>query len=61
MGEVSGLNCPGCGHLAVFLVGDRQAFCGNDDCVVLTWDPAKTVAELEANMHEIDLRGGRNG
>jgi len=29
--------------------------------VVLTWDPAKTVAELEANMHEIDLRGGRNG
>jgi hypothetical protein len=61
MSEAAGLNCPRCGRLAVFLIGDRQAFCGNDDCSILMWDPSKTAAENEADMQVIDLRGGANG
>lgn len=61
MDEVAGLHCPRCGHLAVFLIGEQQAFCGNDDCSILMWDPSKTVAQNEADMHEIDLRGHVDG
>ena len=52
----AGLYCPGCGELAVFTISDQQAFCGNDDCAILMWDPAKTAAELAADMQVIDLR-----
>ena len=55
--ESAGLNCPGCGHLTVFVISGSQAFCGNDDCAILMWDPAKTIDELAADLKVIDLRG----
>ena len=57
MSEPTGPLCPGCGWLPVMvLAGGRQAFCGNDDCTILTWDPSKTITELMADMQVIDLR-----
>ena len=53
-----GLNCPWCGEPPVMLFGGgTQAFCGTDDCACLTWDPAKTLAELNADARVVDLRG----
>jgi hypothetical protein len=49
-------NCPRCSQPPALLLDDgRQAFCGNTACVVLTWNPTETVAELEANMKEVEL------
>jgi len=57
MGEPSGLRCPGCGEPPVLLMGGgTQAFCGTDDCPWWTWDPTKTLAELNANAQTVDLR-----
>lgn len=57
-GQPIGLNCPGCGEPPELLIGDRQAFCGNDDCRLLMWDPAKTLDEmLDEGVHEVDMRG----
>jgi hypothetical protein len=55
--EPVGLNCPGCGELPVMVFGGTQAWCGNGDCAILTWDPTKTAAELAADTKVIDLRG----
>lgn len=30
-----------------------QAFCGTDECDVLTWNPTQTVAEFEANARPV--------
>ena len=58
MGDPVGLNCPGCGQPPVWLFGGgHQAFCGSDDCPWFTWDPAKTLAELNASANVIDLGG----
>jgi hypothetical protein len=51
-----GLNCPGCGEPPLWLMGDgTQAWCGTDDCPILTWNPSKTLAELNADSKAIDL------
>lgn len=51
-----GVRCPGCGQPAeLVLVGGGQAFCGNEDCHVFSWDPAKTLAELADDMQQIEL------
>lgn len=56
-GAPVGLSCPGCGSPPEFLFGDgHQAFCGTDECPWLTWDPALTLAELNASAKTIDLR-----
>ena len=56
--DPTGLACPGCGKPPMFLFGGgHQAFCGSDDCRVLTWDPAQTVAEFYASAKITDLRG----
>lgn len=40
--------CPLCGEPPVFLLGGgTQAFCGNDDCTLLTWNPS---VSLDANL-----------
>ena len=31
--------CPRCGEPAHLLIGDTQAFCGNESCNVLMWNP----------------------
>ena len=36
--------CPLCGQLPMFvLVGAVQAFCGNDDCDLILWNPSETL------------------
>jgi len=57
-GAQVGLKCPGCGEPPVFLFGGgTQAWCGTDDCPILTWNPALTLAQLNAGGKVIDLRG----
>lgn len=58
--EPIGLHCPECGQPPRFVIaGGGQAFCGNDACRILMWDPAQTRAEMLAKgIREIDLRGG---
>ena len=31
--------CPRCREPAVLLIGGTQAFCGNESCSVLMWNP----------------------
>lgn len=58
MSKPVGLNCPGCGEPLVFLFGGgTQAFCQTDDCPWFTWDPTKSLAELNAAAKTIDLHG----
>lgn len=35
-----------------------QAWCGNEDCAVLAWDPAMTLTELAANVQQVRRREG---
>jgi hypothetical protein len=50
----AGLICPGCEQTALAVIGYQQALCGNDECPVLIWNPAKTLVELMADIHRID-------
>jgi hypothetical protein len=51
-----GLHCPGCGqHATMMITGGCQAFCSNDDCKILMWDPAQSVNEMAPKLHVIDL------
>ena len=57
--------CPLCSHLPMItLGGGTQAFCGNDSCEILTWDPSKSVDDnlTDVNFVEFNFRGdGREG
>ncbi len=58
LGEPVGLHCPGCGRPPIWVFGGgSQAWCGTDDCPILTWNPRLTLAELNAGAKMIDLRG----
>lgn len=46
-------SCPGCGQPPKFQLGD-QAFCGNDGCHVLMWNPTMTLDQLAADVQLID-------
>lgn len=63
MSEPQGLTCPGCGSPPRILLTD-QAFCGNDDCHVMMWNPNKTLDELAADA-KFDVQlpdfGGSDG
>lgn len=37
--------CPLCGAPPALVVGDSQAFCGNDQCRAMNWELLKTAAE----------------
>ena len=43
MAEILTPHCPFCHQLPEFTVGGTQAFCGNDGCELLCWDPTKTL------------------
>jgi ribosomal protein S27AE len=45
--------CPWCGQLP-FLGLDSQAFCGNNACAAITWNPRLTARELIENAHRIE-------
>ena len=47
MTEVLTPGCPLCGQPPRFTVGDSQAFCGNDDCTLILWNP---LASLDDNL-----------
>lgn len=52
-----GLSCPLCSEPPMWLLGGgRQAWCGNEDCKVITWNPTLTTDELINNLNFIDLR-----
>jgi hypothetical protein len=56
MSDPQGYLCPGCGQVAdLVLVGGGQAFCGNDECHVFCWNPAKSLTELFGNMEQVEL------
>jgi hypothetical protein len=57
-----GLNCPWCGQHPSLIVGENIAFCGNDDCKLLKWDPRQTRADMEASgIHWLSLTGTSPG
>ena len=48
MAEILTPRCPLCDQPpAIMLPGATQAFCGNDDCTLLCWNP---FASLDANL-----------
>lgn len=49
-----GLLCPGCLKPAAFRIVGQQAFCGNDDCKVLAWEPDMDASQF-ANSITVDL------
>jgi len=49
-------DCPLCGQPPFMMLGGgTQAFCGNDDCKTLTWNPAKSVDEFLLDVSFIEL------
>lgn len=48
--------CPQCGHLPMMVLGGgTQAFCGNEDCSTLTWNPSHSLDENLLNTNFIRL------
>jgi hypothetical protein len=50
--------CPACDQPPIMRLADDQAFCGNDDCHVLIWNPLKDLAGNLAGANWVDLEGG---
>ncbi len=49
-------DCPICGHPPFFVLhGCVQAFCGNEDCAVMCWNPSRTQAENLADVTEHEV------
>lgn len=62
MSEPVGFNCPSCGSPRQSFGGieafmGTQAFCPNDACRIVTWDPEKTLDENLDDFGTIDLGG----
>lgn len=62
-GEPVGLKCPSCGSprqtfdgLEAFMA--TQAFCPNDACRIVAWDPTRSLDENLDGYGTIDLGGG---
>lgn len=47
-GLIRTVRCPMCGNLPDLVLGPTQAFCGNDGCRVLQFDPSMDPAEQVA-------------
>ncbi|HEY2088624.1 MAG TPA: hypothetical protein VGH54_21715 [Mycobacterium sp.] len=52
--------CPLCGKPPLFAFGTEQAFCGNDDCTLILWNPSVTLDEnlLDAGVVRLPGEGG---
>ena len=46
--------CPVCSRPPIFVLAGTQAFCGNDECRVLMWDPSKDRDDLLAKEDRIE-------
>jgi len=53
--EKAGSRCPGCQQEGLVLPGAGQAFCRNEECHMVTWNPQKTLTELHAELNLIEL------
>ncbi len=50
-------DCPLCGDPPFMtLAGEVQAFCGNEACEVMCWNPSKTRAENLADAGKVEFR-----
>lgn len=59
--DVLSPTCPVCGEgPAMVLPAGTQAFCGNEACDVLMWDPTQSDAQVHGGT-EIDLRRNTDG
>jgi hypothetical protein len=49
--------CPGCGSppMALSIPLDGQAFCPNEDCHVLMWNPNESLEQAFATVTYVDL------
>lgn len=54
MTNIRAFRCPGCGTLPALKL-DAQYWCGNDECLVLTWDPTQDPAKFKATAKTISL------
>lgn len=60
MGEIKSPVCPMCGEMP--MLGWTQAFCGNGNCPVFTWNPHDTPEEFRRTARQIEIRpGGESG
>jgi hypothetical protein len=58
-GEVATPTCPRCGSAPAIVLGNvTQAFCGNEDCDVLTWNPRESVEYFERTARPVRLQRG---
>lgn len=55
---VRALRCPVCKELPAAMT-DEQCFCGNEECEVLSWNPADDPATFMARTKTIDLSGSK--
>lgn len=56
MADILTPRCPVCDEEPMMVMGGgTQAFCGTDDCQVLTWDPSKSRAHFFATAKRVDL------
>jgi hypothetical protein len=54
--------CPLCDREPMMMLGGgTQAFCGNDDCRLLTWDPTKSADANLANASVADWEPTEGG
>jgi hypothetical protein len=47
--------CPRCGSAPQLALSAIQAFCGNDACTVLMWNPSVSPAQNEALLIDVEL------
>jgi hypothetical protein len=47
--DVACPNCPVCGQAPALVISGSQAFCANDDCRTLMWDPTQAADVQLAN------------
>jgi hypothetical protein len=55
MSDVLAPRCPGCDMPPALQLGDSQAFCGNEECRVFTWNPLDPPERFKATAVAIDL------
>lgn len=58
--EILTPGCPLCGKPPRFAVGPTQAFCGNDDCTLILWDPSLSLDENLLDAGVVNFPGDSN-
>ena len=62
MAEILTPDCPVCSQPPIMVFGGgTQAFCGNDDCSTLCWNPSKSIDDNLMDTHFVELRERQDG